>query len=161
MVGLFVDTANLYYCVSKCFRKRKLDYQKLWNQVSGIGHIFKAFAYGIQVDSEAAGFITCLQKLGFETKYKQPEIIEDKVTRDTNWNVGLTIDIVRLSPRLNTVVISSADIELMPTLQWLKDQHMCVHIIACTVPDEIKEIADHWIEITEDLLEIRGRGGPN
>lgn len=154
-LGLFVDTANIYFCVGKRFGNRKLDYQKVWDRVSEISPIFKAYAYGIQMKSEAAGFISCLEKIGFYTRYKHPEIIEDKIIKDTNWNVGLTLDIISLSQRVNTVVICSSDIELIPTLQWLRDNHLKTFILACGISSEAKSLTDHWIEITEDLLETR------
>jgi uncharacterized LabA/DUF88 family protein len=156
MTGLFVDTANLYFCVGKRYPAQRLDYQKLWNQVSGIGPIFKAFAYGFQMRSEATGFIACLAKIGFQPKYRRHEMIKEKIVKDSSWNVGLTIDIVKFAPRLSTVVLCSADPELLPTIQWIRDQQLRLHVIACGIPNEIKEVVDHWIEIPEDLLETRG-----
>ncbi len=157
-IGLFVDISNLYYCIGKKFEGRKLDYQKLLGVGSEFGHIQRAHAYGTQMAEEALPFITCLKKLGYDTKYKRPRILdtqagEEKRIRKADWDVGLAMDVVRLIERVDTVIICSSDPDLTPLVQWVKDQGVRCVILACGVSRELRETADQFFEIGEPLLE--------
>lgn len=152
--AVFADVSNLYYCVGKRFDGRKLDYQKLYQKASEIGDVQRAFAYGSQVGDEANPFITCLKKIGYDTKYRRPKISEDnRIVRKVNWDVGIAMDIVRMTPRINTVILCSADEDLAPLVQWVRDQGVRCVVLACGISRLLKEVADSHIEITEELLE--------
>lgn len=154
--ALFCDISNLYYCVGKRFEGRKLDYQKLLDQAKTVAPVLRAFAYGAQVKDEAAGFIGCLRKIGFEPKYKEPRVDESekRPVRKADWEVGIAMDVVRMIERLTVVIIASANPVFVPLLQWIKEQVHCkVIVMACGISRELKEVADQWIEIGEDLLE--------
>ncbi len=157
-MGLFVDVSNLYYCIGKKFEGRKLDYAKLRNVAGEYGVVQRAYAYGTQIADEAMSFISCLRKLGYETKYKKPRIQEatpdGKQLRKADWDVGLSMDVVRLAPRVGTIVICSSEVELLPLVQWAKDEGIRCVIIACGISRELKDVADEYFEIGEDLLEV-------
>ncbi len=155
-VAVFADVGNLYYCIGKRYDGRKLDYQKLYDYASKFGSIQMAFAYGSQIGEEANPFITCLKKIGYDTKYKRPRTADDdarKVVRKADWDVGLSMDVVRMHERVDTVVICSADPDLVPMVEWVKDQGVRCVVIACGIAKELKLFADQCIEIPEDLLE--------
>jgi len=76
-IGLFVDVSNLYYCILKRFNNRKLDYAKYMAAVKGKNNVYRAFAYGAQLDNEADLFINRLQEFGYFPKYKKPKQFEN------------------------------------------------------------------------------------
>lgn len=155
-IAFFVDISNLFYCIGKRFVGKKIDYEKLLTRASEFGSLRRAIAYGTQIEDEAKNFITCLKRLGYDTKYKQAktiEIEEKKFIKYTSWSVGIAMDVVRIVPRIDTVIIGSADSELAPLVQWIKDQGVKTIVLACGISRELKEIADSYIEINESLLE--------
>jgi uncharacterized LabA/DUF88 family protein len=161
IIGVFVDVSNIFYCVGKKFNGRKLDYEKYLEVAVGQDDIlYRAIAFGIQVESEATKFITCLRHLGFEAKYKRPRVIQTSESdrreyRRISWNVGLALDIVRIvsNNKLDTVVIGSSDPELLHLVEWVKERGIRCEILACGISKELKDCADIWKEIGEDLLE--------
>jgi uncharacterized LabA/DUF88 family protein len=154
--ALFVDVGNVYYCIGKRFGERKLDYQKLYERACRIagGPLRRATAYASQVTNEAELFFSCLEKIGFETKWKRPQLGKQKtVIRKADWDVGICIDVVRIVPRIDTVILCSSDSDLVPLIQWVHEQGVKCIVLACGVSNEIKEVATRTFEITEDLLE--------
>jgi uncharacterized LabA/DUF88 family protein len=151
--AVFADVSNLYYCIGKRFDQRKLDYDKLRDRVASFGTIQRAFAYGSQIHDEATSFIACLKKAGFDPKYKRPRTEGATVVRKADWDVGLSMDVVRMINRVDTVIICSADPDLVELVHWVKDQGVRCVIVACGISRELKEIADQYVEIGEDLLE--------
>jgi uncharacterized LabA/DUF88 family protein len=146
--ALFADISNLYYCVGKRFEGRKIDYKALYVKASEIGELQRAFAYGMQQTDEAVKFITCLKKLGYDTKYKQPG-----KTRRACWDVGIAMDVVRMLPRVSTIILGTANPDMTDLIRWVKDQGVRVVVLACGIPRELKDEASQYLEITEDLLE--------
>lgn len=147
-VGIFVDVNDIYFHVSRQYRNRKLSYARYRNFVADFGEVIQAVAYGSQLSNEAAGFIRALKKANFQTKYKTAE-----KGYDADWNVGITIDIVQMAPRLDIVVLGSCDNNLEPLVSWCVRQGISVYVIACNTGAALKASATECIEIPESLLE--------
>lgn len=156
--AVFADVSNLYYCIGRKYDGRKLDYERLFARVRDFGTVQRAFAYGTQVNQEASNFISCLRKLGYTTKYKQPKMSdtpgeEKKVIRKADWDVGIAMDAVRMSDKVDTIILCSSDPDLVPLVEWIKDQGIRCIVLACGISRELKEVADQYFEIDAELLE--------
>lgn len=157
MIGIFVDVSNLYYCIGKKFPEKKLDYLAYLTLAQGENAIYRARAYGIELDKEASKFKTCLKHYGYEPIYKAPKIYENKETgekhyRRMSWNVGITTDVVRLIDKLDIIILGSSDPELVPLVEWIKEKGRECLILACGISRELKAVANGYKEITEDYL---------
>lgn len=148
-VGIFADVANLFYCINKRFSGRKLDYEKFRNKALDSEQLYRAFAYGTQIDLEAVKFIDCLKHFQYTPKFKKPRQNENRV----NWSVGIAVDIFRIIDRIDIVVIGSSDNDLIPLIEWLKERGRSCVILASGISRDLKDIADRWCEIDESLLE--------
>lgn len=154
-VGVFVDVSNLYYCIGKKFDHRKLDYRKYLEFVRDFGDLVKVIAYGSQMSNEAAGFIHCLNKIGFKTKFKAVKSYnnEQELRRKADWDVGITMDVVRMVDRFDMIVLGTADGDLEPLVDWAIRRGVDVVVLACGISRDLKERATQYIEIPESLLE--------
>jgi len=154
-IGVFVDVSNLYYCIGKKFSNRKLDYAAYLAYIKELGDVQIAHAYGAQMRSEASGFIHCLKQIGFEPKYKTPKDYHNKESfrRKADWDVGIAMDIVRLIERVDMLVLGTADGDLRPLVEWVKERGVEVFILSCGISRELKESATKFIEIPESMLE--------
>ena len=145
--GLFIDVANLYFCVKKRFLGRKVNYEYLYEK-------FKpttcAKAYGVRLQSEANSFIKTLKQIGFETRF-----IKSIPKRHTSLNVDITMDIVRRASKLSTVILGTTDRDILPLVKWLQEQGIKTIIMGCGVPIELQTSGVEIVEITEDYLEIK------
>jgi uncharacterized LabA/DUF88 family protein len=154
-IGVFVDVSNLYYCIGKKYEYRKLDYRKYLNFISDFGELVKVIAYGSQLSNEAAGFIHCLEKTGFQTKFKTVKTFnsENELRRKADWDVGIAMDIVNMIDRFDMVILGTADGDLEPVVDWAIRRGVDVVILACGISRDLKEKATKFIEIPESLLE--------
>ncbi len=78
-----------------------------------------------------------------------------KDIRKADWDVGLAIDVVRIVDRVDQVVIGSADGDLAPLVEWVKEQGCRCIVFACNISRELRDVADEVIEIDEALLEVK------
>jgi len=152
-IGVFVDVSNIYYCIGKKYEFRKLDYRKYLEYVGGFGELTKVIAYGSQMTNEAAGFIHCLQKIGFQTKFKAVKIFEPDLHRKADWDVGIAMDIVSMVDRFDLIILGTADGDLEPLVDWVIRKGIDVVILACGISKDLKDRATQFIEIPESLLE--------
>ena len=154
-VGVFVDVSNIYYCVGKKYEYRKLSYQKYLDFIQDFGELTKVIAYGSQLSNEAAGFIHCLQKTGFQTKFKAVKSYsnDQELRRKADWDVGIAMDIVSMIDRFDMIVLGTADGDLEPVVDWAIRRGVDVIILACGISRDLKEKATQYIEIPESLLE--------
>jgi len=154
-IGVFVDTSDVYHRVRRKFDGGKLCYDTYFEKVASWGTIQQAFAYGMQTDNEAAGFITCLKIIGFDVRFKRPRILKiaDREIKRCDWGAQMSIDVVKTINRLNTVILGISNPDYIPLIRWIKDQGVKVTILASCVPKSLRDIADSVIEITTDYLE--------
>lgn len=154
---LVVDVSNLYYTVGPKFAGRRLDYRKLYDHVSLRGQILRAIAYGSELEGNARGFKEVLQKIGYETKFKEPKRwLRDKADgsekRKADWDVGIAIDIVRIVNNVDYVVMVTADGDMSPVAQYVQERGKLVRVIGCNISHELRDCCNSWMEVDEDLL---------
>lgn len=159
-MGVFIDVSNFYYCVSKRFSGRRLSFEKYYDFVKDMGEMVVARAYGAQQKKEADEFIERLHGIGFETRYKKVKTYKDKgkIRKKADWDVGMTMDIVRMvnAKELDLIILGTADSDLEPLVAWCKENDVEVMVLACRISRELRDTADHAIEIFESLVEPRG-----
>lgn len=149
MIGLFIDTFDLYYRVKRKFNG-KINFESYLDDVTKLGKITKLFAYGMQSETNSK-FISCLRILGFETRFKNSRIIHN--TKICDWGVNMTIDIIRALDQLDTVVFGTCNFNIIPLIRYIKERGVTVIIFASNVPEVLCNLADKVIEIEEGHLE--------
>ena len=154
-IGVFCDVSNLYYCVSHRFEGRKLDYRKYLAFIQDLGDIQYAYAYGSQMKGQAHAFVAALKGAGFIPKFKSPKEIQGKVyKRKADWDVGIAIDMIKGMTDLDTMILGSADSDMAPAVEYVREQNVKVIVFACGVSRELHDLCD-VLEIPESLLENR------
>lgn len=107
-IAIFVDVQNIYYTTRQIYG-RQFDYQKLWQRIKQQGEIVSAIAYAIDSDNEGQRkFQNALKQMGFTIKLK-PYIQRKDGSAKGDWDVGIAIDVMEISPQVNTVVLLSGD----------------------------------------------------
>jgi uncharacterized LabA/DUF88 family protein len=147
-VMVFIDVGNQFYCISKRWPGKKLDYKKYLDRAATFGNVDRALAYGTKIDDNANSFITALHHMGFEPQYR---LVEKNSWYD--WDVGIAMDIVRLIDKTDTVIIGNSNKSIAPVISWAKKQGIRVIVMGCGINKELKEECDQWIEIDESMLE--------
>jgi len=154
-IGIFVDVSNLYFCLSKKFDGRKLDYAKYYSYISDLGNVNRAVAYGAQIRGQANKFLHYLRQVGFETKYRSPKAFIDNgtVRKKADCDLQIAVDIIQYIEELDMLVLGSADGDFKPLIEMAKEKGVTTIILACQISQDLKAIADEFIEIPASLLE--------
>lgn len=107
-IALFADVQNLYYTVRQAHGCH-FNYGALWAELSERGEIIEAYAYAIdRGDAKQQQFQQILRNLGFTVKLK-PYIQRSDGSAKGDWDVGITIDVLDVIPRVDEVVLASGD----------------------------------------------------
>jgi uncharacterized LabA/DUF88 family protein len=154
-IGVFVDVSNLYYCLSKKYNKRKLDYKKYYDFIADLGEVQQAIVYGCQMHGEANSFLHCVKKIGYTVKYKTTKTFHNGtlISHKADCDVVITIDIVNMINSMDMVILGSADSDLAPVVEWARSRGKDVVVIASGISRDLKDVATTCIEIPESLLE--------
>lgn len=165
-VAVLIDTNNLYHSARSLYGRR-VNFAELLEQAAAGRELVRAIAYVVKSDSpEENSFFEALNERGIETKTKDLQIFFDG-SKKADWDVGITLDAIRLAPRLDAIVLASGDGDYIPLVDHLKSTFgVQVEVIAFgrTTSGRIKEIVDEFIDmdLDRDMFLIGrpvGRGG--
>ena len=113
----------------------------------------RAVAYVIATESgEESGFFDALTKMGIETKVKDLQIFSSGAKK-ADWDVGLAIDAVKLSPKLDTVILITGDGDFVPLVEYLQMNQGCqVEVVSFGKSTSAKliEAADHFTDLDQN-----------
>lgn len=159
-VGVFIDIQNLYYSAKNLYNA-KVNFGKILETGVAGRQLIRAFAYTIKADiPEEQPFFEALTKSGFEVKSKDIQIFPGGVKKG-DWDVGIVVDMIRLGPKIDVIVLVSGDGDYVPAIEYLKHQGHLVEVIAFGKSTSAKLIssADEFIDIDQDYQQylIYGR----
>jgi uncharacterized LabA/DUF88 family protein len=146
-VLLIADVRNLFYTVARHFGGKKIDYEKLLGTVKKQGILVRACAFGIQKENEAAPFIDLLRAVGFEPFYKSSKFPH------TNWGAGMAVEAARMLERVDTVVLATADLDMLPLVYYIRDRGVECVLLGVIKNPEMRHAANRIIDINDEMLE--------
>ena len=92
--------------------------------------LIRAIAYVIKTESEEEmHFFEALSQQGFEVKMKDLQVFAGGAKK-ADWDVGITVDAIRIAPSVDTIVLASGDGDFIQLVEYLKNQGKRVEIIA-------------------------------
>ncbi len=147
-VGVFIDIQNLYYSAKNLYNS-KVNFGKILETAVGGRQLIRAFAYVISADiPEEQAFFDALTKAGFEVKSKDIQIFAGGAKKG-DWDVGIVIDMIRLGPRVDVMVLVSGDGDYVPALEYLQNQGHLTEVIAFgkSTSAKLKEAADEFTDM--------------
>ncbi len=107
-IAVFVDVQNIYYTTKQAFNKN-FDYRKFWRNLEAQANIKYAKAYAIdRADNKQLQFQNTLRNIGFDVQLK-PFIQRGDGSAKGDWDVGITIDVIRIAPNVDKVILLSGD----------------------------------------------------
>jgi len=167
-VLIAVDVSNLYYTVKKKFNGARVDYAKLREFCSKYGEIYRALAFASQMHGAGDKFFECLKHLHYLVLTKAvKEYPANVVTcpacnqsfssgtkrQKADWDVGIAIEIIKYTPRIDVLVLGSGDGDMMPLVKYCQDNGIRVVIVGCGISSELCALADDFCEIGPRFLE--------
>jgi len=147
-VAVFVDVQNLYYSAKNLYSS-KVDFSKILQTGVAGRRLIRAFAYVIKADvGSEKEFFGALSKIGFEVREKDLQVFYDGAKKG-DWDVGLCMDVVRMIPKIDVMVLVSGDGDYVDLIKYAQSQGVKAEIIAFgkTASNKLLEVSDLMIDM--------------
>ena len=157
-VGVFVDVQNLYYSAKHLYDKR-VNFMAVLNEAVNNRKLIRAVAYVVKADElKENTFFEALSKMGFDVKAKELQIFPGGMKKG-DWDVGIAVDAIQMSPKLDVVVLISGDGDYIPLVEYLKGAQGCrVEVLAFgrSTSTKLKESVDEFIDLDKNKKYLIG-----
>ncbi len=153
-VGVFIDVQNLYYSAKNLYGA-KVNFVKILENATAGRQLIRAIAYAVKAEEPLEQtFFDALEKAGYEVKVKEIQIFPGGVKK-ADWDVGIAIDMIRLSNKLDVMVLVSGDGDYLPAVEFLKNQGHLVEAMAFGPSASKKLVAgvDEFIDLDKNSKE--------
>jgi len=150
-VGIFVDVQNMYYSCMNLFKK-KVNFGNVLKTAVSDRQLVRAFAYTIAAEMKGErGFHDKLTELGFEVKTKELQTFAGGAKKG-DWDVGIAMDILRMAPKLDAVVLVSGDGDFSDLFKYVKALGCRAEVISFqkTTSSRLLAEADDFIDMSLD-----------
>jgi len=148
-VGVYVDVQNMYYSAKNQYNA-KVNFANILKVVVGKRRLVRATAYVIKADIEEQDkFFNALKTMGFEIRSKDLQIFFGGAKKG-DWDVGIAMDMIEQSPKLDTVILVSGDGDFIPLLQHLRRAVGCRVEVAAfgkSTSKKLGEEADSFLDL--------------
>lgn len=150
-VGIFIDTQNLYHSARSNFRAH-VNYKTMIEAAVHGRLLVRAFAYVIKSEAgDESKFFEALTDMGIETRVKDLQIFYSG-EKKADWDVGIAIDIVRMTEKLDAVVLVSGDGDFLEVLRYVKSRGVRAEVMAFrkTTSSKLMEEVDEFYDLGAD-----------
>lgn len=147
-VAVLLDVQNLYHSAKNLYGS-KVNFREVLNRAVSQRKLIRAFAYVVRTKTgEEKPFFEALTKLGIETRVRDLQEFYGGLKK-ADWDVGISIDAVRINPTIDTIVLASGDGDFIQLIEYLKNQGKRVEVLAFgrTTSLKLKEAADEFIDL--------------
>jgi len=161
-VAIFIDTQNLYHSAKNIYRS-KVNFDAVVKRTLAGRELVRAISYVVTTETgEEQSFFEALGKIGIEVKTKDLQIFYGGAKK-ADWDVGMAIDAIKLSPKVDTIVLATGDGDFVPLVEYVRSQGCQVECIAFgkSSSSRLRESVDDFIDMDESPREflIGFRGG--
>ncbi|MBI3036967.1 NYN domain-containing protein [Candidatus Woesearchaeota archaeon] len=159
-VGVFVDVQNLYYSAKNVYGA-KVNFSNILKAAVGRRKLVRAIAYVIRADvKDEQNFFDALENIGFEVKAKDLQVFFGGAKKG-DWDIGIAMDTIELSPKLDTIILVSGDGDYQPLVQHLRRAMGCrVEVVAFgkSASSKLVEEADSFLDLDTTPAKFLMRG---
>lgn len=150
-VGVFIDVQNMYYSARNIYGA-KVNFGAIVKAAVGNQKLIRAIAYTISTKTgEERPFFEALQAMGIELNTK--ELLEyDSGHKKGDWDVGITIDVVRMLDMVDVVVMVSGDGDYCALADYVKSRGRIFHVVSFreSTSSKLVEAADIYTNLSQD-----------
>ncbi|MFH1236330.1 MAG: NYN domain-containing protein [Parcubacteria group bacterium] len=150
-VGVFVDVQNMYYSAKNLYGS-KVNFANILESGVASRKLIRAIAYVIRANNpEEQKFFEALSLQGFEVKMKNLQIFGSGMKKG-DWDVGIAMDTIRMSNKLDVIILVSGDGDYEPLIEYLQNHGHYVEVMAFgeSSSHKIIEQADEFIDLSKD-----------
>ncbi|MES2416337.1 MAG: NYN domain-containing protein [Patescibacteria group bacterium] len=148
-VAVFIDTQNVYHSARNLYHAR-VNFGNILKDVVAGRKLVRAVAYVITTEAgDEKNFFEALNKIGIETKTKDLQIFAGGAKK-ADWDVGLAMDVIKMAPKLDAVIIVSGDGDFIPLVEYLQTIGVQVEVASFgkSTSGKLKESVDEFIDLS-------------
>jgi uncharacterized protein (TIGR00288 family) len=149
-VGVLVDVSNMYHSAKNLYNRR-VNFKQVLTQAVASRKLIRATAYVIKSDNDdEMSFFEALDQQGFEVRMKDLQTFASG-SKKGDWDVGIAVDAIKLSDKVDVIIIVSGDGDYLPLVSYLQSKGCLVEIIAFrkTCSSRLIEESDDFIDLSE------------
>jgi len=150
-VAVLIDVQNLYHSAKNIYGGR-VNFREVLKVAVSNRSLIRAFGYVVRTKTgEEKPFFEALTKLGIETRVRDLQEFYGGLKK-ADWDVGITVDAIRIAPSVDTIVLASGDGDFLQLIEYLKNQGKRVEVIAFSrsASSKLKEVADEFIDLEKN-----------
>ncbi len=151
-VGVLVDVANMYHSAKNLYKKN-VDFKEVLKEAVAGRKLIRATAYAIKTEGGTEmSFFEALSQQGFEVKMKDLQIFAGGAKK-ADWDVGISIDAIKLSEKLDVIVLVSGDGDYLPLMNYIQNTKGClVEVMGFrrTTSSKLIEESDDFVDMGEN-----------
>ncbi len=150
-VAVLIDVQNLYHSAKNLYGAR-VNFREVLKLAVSQRSLIRVFAYVVRTKTgEEKPFFDALTKLGIETRVRDLQEFYGGLKK-ADWDVGITVDAIRIAPSVDTIVLVSGDGDFLQVIEYLKNQGKRVEVIAFgkSASSKLKEGADEFIDLEKN-----------
>jgi len=154
-VAILIDTQNLYHSAKNLY-KSKVNFGAVVKAALGNRKLIRALSYVVNTESgEEGAFFEALEKVGIEIKTKDLQIFYGGAKK-ADWDVGLAIDAIKLSSKVDAIVLATGDGDFIPLVEYVRNQGCQIEVITFgrSASARLKEEVDDLIDMDENPKEF-------
>lgn len=162
-VAILIDTQNLYHSAKNIY-KAKVSFGAVIKAALKERKLIRAISYVVNTESgEESAFFEALEKIGIEIKTKDLQIFYGGAKK-ADWDVGMAVDAIKLSHKVDAIVLVTGDGDFIPLVEYVKAQGCQVEAITFgrSASSKFREAVDDFIDLDLDpktfLIGYRGQG---
>lgn len=149
-VAIFIDTQNLYHSAKNIYHS-KVNFDAVVKKTLAERKLIRAISYVVTTEGgEEQSFFEALGKIGIEVKTKDLQIFYGGAKK-ADWDVGMAIDAIKLSQKVDVIVLATGDGDFVPLAEYVKSQGCQVECIAFgkSSSARLRESVDDFIDMDE------------
>ena len=147
-VAVLIDVQNLYHSAKNLYGAR-VNFREILKLAVSQRNLIRAFAYVVKTKTgEEKPFFEALTKLGIETRVRELQEFFGGLKK-ADWDVGITVDAIRISDSVDSIVLASGDGDFIQLVEYLKNRGKRVEIIAFgkSASSRLRDIADEFLDL--------------
>ena len=150
-IAVLIDVQNLYHSAKNLYKAR-VNFKEVLKTAVEQRSLIRAFGYVVKTKTgEEKSFFDALTKLGIETRVRDLQEFYGGAKK-ADWDVGITVDAIRISPSVDTIVLMSGDGDFLQLIEYLKNQGKRVEVVAFgrSSSAKMKEQVDEFIDLCDN-----------
>ena len=152
-VGIFIDVKNLFYATTNLYGSTLIFARWLY-YVARDRPLVRAIAYVVQTpEIDQSNFLAMLRSNGYEIRSKDLKMRPDGSAKG-DWDMGLALDALAMSERLDVVAIVSGDGDFVDLVNFLKARGVRVEIYSFpySTAEELRWTATEYFQMGTEMV---------